>query len=100
MAGSGSVDVAAVSIAGGGAAPAHGGGFAGPPPYVALGGVFGTSRTSFPLCWGGCRPHSLSRYRERRRVDGWCWGWRGGVADYPGTHNKKGDGKNLACGQG
>jgi hypothetical protein len=27
-----------------------------------------TSRTSFPLCWGGCRPHKPSRYRERRRA--------------------------------
>ncbi len=22
-------------------------------------------------------------------VDGWCWGWRGGVADYWGTKNDK-----------
>jgi hypothetical protein len=28
----------------------------------------GTSRTSFPLCWGGCRPHKPSWYRERRRA--------------------------------
>jgi hypothetical protein len=28
----------------------------------------GTSRTSFPLCWGGCRSHKPSRYRERRRA--------------------------------
>ncbi len=34
-------------------------------------------------------------------VDGWCWGWRGGVADYWDTKNKKGEGKkNLACGPG
>ncbi len=32
---------------------------------------------------------------------GWlCWGWRGGVADYWGTKNKKGEGENLACGRG
>jgi len=28
----------------------------------------GTSRTSFPLCWGGYRPHKPSRYRERWRA--------------------------------
>jgi hypothetical protein len=28
----------------------------------------GTSRTSFPLCWGGCRPHKPSWYRERNRA--------------------------------
>ena len=28
----------------------------------------GKSRTSFPLCWGGCRPHKPSRYRERWRA--------------------------------
>ena len=28
----------------------------------------GTPITSFPLCWGGCRPHKPSRYRERRRA--------------------------------
>jgi len=26
----------------------------------------GTSHTSFPLCWGGCRSHKPSKYRERR----------------------------------
>ena len=29
-----------------------------------------------------------------------CWGWRGGIADYWGTKNKKGEGENLACGWG
>ncbi len=33
-------------------------------------------------------------------VDGWCWGWRGGVADYWGTKNEKGEDENLACGSG
>ena len=28
----------------------------------------GMSRTSFPVCWGGCRSHKPSRYRERRRA--------------------------------
>ena len=46
--------------------------------YGALGGVFGTSRTSFSLCWGGCRPHHRpSRYRERRRA-WWMVGAGGG----------------------
>ena len=28
-------------------------------------------------------------------VDGWCWGWRGGVADYWGTKMKKEKAKIL-----
>ncbi len=32
-------------------------------------------------------------------MDGWCWGWRGGVADYWGTKNKKGKSKNQHRGE-
>ena len=81
-AGSGTVEAAAVSIAGGGAAPA-------PRSWrrlcwghklMALWAgclAHGTSRTSFPLCWGGCRHHRPSQYRERWRA-WWMVGAGGG----------------------
>jgi hypothetical protein len=47
----------------------------------------GTPHMSFPLCWGGCRPHKPSRYRERRRAC--CAGGGEVVLRITGVQKKK-----------
>ena len=102
-AGSGSVEAAAVSIAGGGAAPARGGGFVRATNLWRFGrGVWHVTHVFLPLLgWVQASPQAQSvSGKTEGMVDGWCWGWRGGVADYRGTKIEKREGENLACGQG
>jgi hypothetical protein len=70
--------------------------------WEAHGGWWSDIMHAFPplLGWGQATQAQLVLGKMEGMVDGWCWGWRGGVADYWGTKNEKGEGKNLACGPG
>ena len=41
------------------------------------------------LGWVQATQAELVLGKTEGMVDGWCWGWRGGVADYWGTKNDK-----------
>ena len=86
---SGSVEATAISIAGGGAAPARGGGFIGATNLVLRAGCLARHARLSPFLGGGAGHTGPVGIGKDGGHGGWLVGGGEGIADYRGTKTKK-----------